>query len=141
MTTSLIDLSPYGAGKALHVVVEAPKGSTVKLTYDPAYDWGFIPGTRAADGDPVDALVLHAASTNPGVVLPCKVLGMVEVREDGEDGRRQSNNRIIAISQWNDRLGSASGASVSFEPDETLWKLANGARTQPSHLVASDWPG
>ena len=105
MTTSLIDLSPYGAGKALHVVVEAPKGSTVKLTYDPAYDWGFIPGTRAADGDPVDALVLHAASTYPGVVLPCKVLGMVEVREDGEDGKRHSNNRIIAIPQWNDRLG------------------------------------
>jgi inorganic pyrophosphatase len=30
---------------------------------------------------------------------------MVEVREDGEDGQRQSNNRIIAIPRWNDRLG------------------------------------
>jgi len=122
MAPSLIDLPTYGSDKALHVVVEAPKGSTVKLAYDPdlrtfrvsrgfplgvsyPYDWGFIPGTRAADGDPVDALVLHAAATHPGVVLPCKVLGMVEVRENGKNGGRQTNNRIIAMPLWNDRLG------------------------------------
>ena len=122
MNISLIDLPPYDRDKTLRVVVEAPKGSTVKLTYDPhlhtfcvsrgfplgisyPYDWGFIPGTRAADGDPVDALVLHAASTYPGVVLPCKVLGMVEVREDGKDGKRRRNNRVIAMPLWNDRLG------------------------------------
>ena len=49
----------------LRMVVEAPKGSVVKLKYDPQleafelqrfisssgypYDWGFIPGTLAAD--------------------------------------------------------------------------------------------
>jgi len=53
----------------------------------------------------VDALVLHATSTYPGVVLPCHVLGMVEVRENAKGGKRQSNNRVIAIPTWNDRLG------------------------------------
>jgi inorganic pyrophosphatase len=118
----LIALAPYDDEGALRVVVEAPKGSTVKIAYEPdlqtfsvsrglplgiayPYDWGFIPGTRAADGDPVDALVLHAASTYPGIVLPCRTLGMVEVRQDGEDGKRQSNNRVIALPIWNDRLG------------------------------------
>ena len=122
MNGSLTDLSAYDEEGVLRVVVEAPKGSTVKITYEPElgafcvsrgfplgisypYDWGFIPGTVAADGDPVDALVLHAASTYPGVVLPCHALGMVEVREDAEGAKRQTNNRVIAIPTWNDRLG------------------------------------
>jgi len=122
MSPSLVDLPPFDEDGALRVVVEAPKGSTVKLAYDPElgtfcvsrgfpmgiaypYDWGFIPGTLAADGDPVDALVLHAASTYPGVILPCMVLGMVKVREDAKRGQRRSNNRVIAIPTWNDRLG------------------------------------
>jgi len=120
--TSLVDLATFGEDESLRVVVETPKGSTVKLAYDVAlrtfsvsrgfpmgisypYDWGFIPGTRAADGDPVDALVLHSTSTFPGVVLPCKALGMVEVREDGKNGKRETNNRVIAMPLWNDRLG------------------------------------
>jgi len=110
------------------VVVEAPKGCTVKIAYEPdlrtfcvsrgfpmgiayPYDWGFIPGTVAEDGDPVDALVLHATSTYPGVVLPCRVLGMVEVREDSKEGKRQSNNRVIALPTWNDRLGDLEKAA------------------------------
>ena len=122
MHERLTDLPAYDKNKALRVVVEAPKGSTVKLSYEPElrtfcvsrgfplgisypYDWGFIPGTRAADRDPVDALVLHASSTYPGVVLPCNVLGMVEVREDANNGKRRSNNRVIAIPLWDDRLG------------------------------------
>ena len=122
MGAALMALSPYGADRALRVVVETPKGSTVKLTYDQKleafsvsrglplgvsypYDFGFIPGTCADDGDPVDALVLHSTATYPGVVLPCRVLGMVEVRQDGDDGAPQTNNRIVAIPHWTDRPG------------------------------------
>jgi len=120
--TSLVDLAPFDPDGSLQVVVEAPKGSTVKLAYNAElgtfgvsrglpmgvgypYDWGFIPGTLASDGDPVDAIVLHATATYPGVVLPCTALGMVQVLEDTKKGKRRTNNRIVAMPTWNDRLG------------------------------------
>ena len=116
--SSLIELPPRDSDGTFRVVVESPKGSTVKLTYEEQlgtfmvsralplgvsypYDWGFIPGTRAADGDPVDALVIHDASTYPGVVLSCRLLGLVVVTDKGKDGRRVENNRVIAAPNWN----------------------------------------
>jgi inorganic pyrophosphatase len=60
---------------SLNGVVESPRGSSVKFKYDleddvmtvsrplPAgltypQDWGFVPSTRADDGDPLDAWIL-----------------------------------------------------------------------------------
>ncbi|WP_426733432.1 inorganic diphosphatase [Myxococcus faecalis] len=117
MTTDLSRLPTRGPQGAFHVVVESPRGSTVKLKYDTAlsafslsrpltrglrypFDWGFIPSTLGPDGDPLDAMVLWDDSTWPGVVLPCRALGVLQVdqkKKDGQPGERERNDRILAI--------------------------------------------
>jgi inorganic pyrophosphatase len=105
----------------LNMVVETPRGSAVKLKYEPKtkvftvsrslvlgltypFDWGFIPGTKAEDGDPLDALAVHDSSTYPGVVLPCRALGVVDVSQKGEKGREE-NPRLIVMPSWHERMG------------------------------------
>lgn len=100
---------------AFHVVVESPRGATVKLKFHPGlraivwgrpltsglsypFDWGFIAGTHASDGNPVDAMVLWEGSTYPGVVVPCRALGLVKVEQDRKDAPgRERNDRVIAV--------------------------------------------
>jgi inorganic pyrophosphatase len=109
----LLRLPPRAASGAVHVVVESPRGSRLKLKVDPAlgvlslsrplplglaypYDWGFVPGTLAEDGDPLDALVFWEAASFPGVVLPCRVLGAVLLEQDRKsDGARVRNDRLL----------------------------------------------
>src|SRR6478609_1877836 len=98
--------------KLFRVVVETPRGSAVKLAYDPAtgvfvyarplpvgntypYDWGFIPSTLGEDGDPLDGLVIHQASTAPGVVIKCNLLGALSVKQKDEGGKALRNDRYI----------------------------------------------
>lgn len=120
MARNLTSLQPFGGDGELRVIVEVPRGSTVKLTYEPRlgfvvsrclpigltypFDWGFIPGTEGGDGDPVDAIALHETATYPGVILPCKPIGMIKITEK-KDGSVRTNNRIIAMPIWNDKLG------------------------------------
>jgi inorganic pyrophosphatase len=109
----ILCLPPFGTEGILHVVVETPRGSQAKLKFDPElgaftlskslmlglaypYDWGFVPSTRADDGDPVDVLVIHDAATTPGVVLRCRPLGVLEVLQK-EKSRRIRNDRIVAV--------------------------------------------
>jgi len=72
---------------SINVMVESPRGSAIKFKYDQndramtvsrplplglvfPFDWGFIPGTRAADGDPLDAFILWDGSSYPGSSFP-----------------------------------------------------------------------
>jgi inorganic pyrophosphatase len=110
----LLQLAPHDDGGMLRVVVESPQGSRAKLKYDPAvgvftfsralplglvypYDWGFVPGTRAADGDPVDAMIVSAAGTQPGVVVACRPLAVLYVEQNAKDGGRERNDRLIVV--------------------------------------------
>jgi inorganic pyrophosphatase len=97
----------------VRVVIETPRGAIAKLKYEPElhafalsrrlrkglaypYDWGFVPGTCAPDGDPLDALVLHDLATYPGVVTLCRPIGCLQV-EQTEDGRKFRNDRVIFV--------------------------------------------
>jgi len=123
----LTKLKPFGDDGEVRMIVETPRGSAVKLRYDEEtraftvsralslgvtypFDWGFIPGTHGEDGDPVDALAVHDTATYPGVFLPCRILGMVEIDQKGEKGR-EKNPRLILMPTWHDRLGKLAKAS------------------------------
>ena len=109
---ALEDLPPYDKDGALRAVVETPKGSTYKVKFEPKtgsfhyqhplpiglaypYDWGFVPGTIAPDGDPIDVLVLHEAGTHPGVVVPSRLLGVVRISQKERGEPREENDRLI----------------------------------------------
>lgn len=120
--TSLDRLEPIGSEGEIRMIVETPKGSNIKLRYDPSlglftvsralplglgypFDWGFVPGTLCEDGDPLDALALHDSATYPGTMLPCRPLGVVDVEQNGDDKKRVSNPRLILLPTWHGRLG------------------------------------
>jgi len=64
------------------------------LTYP--CDWGFVPSTKADDGDPLDVLVIHEVKTYPGVVLRCKLVGVIEVLQK-RNGKKERNDRVFAV--------------------------------------------
>jgi inorganic pyrophosphatase len=48
------------------------------------YPYGFILGTRAADGDNVDCYVITKQSLKSGTIVACEPIGLLEQDEDGE---------------------------------------------------------
>lgn len=111
--TNLLKLPTWADDEHVFAIVETPRGSIRKLDLDPKlgiftfakpsmagliypYDWGFIPSTKAEDGDPLDVLVRHDAQTYPGVVLRCTPIGVLQV-EQKSDGAKQRNDRVFAV--------------------------------------------
>lgn len=108
-------LKPFDSGgkELLRVVIETPKGSRNKFAFDPdehifelkkvlpsgmtfPYDFGFVPSTKADDGDPVDVLVLMDEPAFPGCALSCRPIGVIE-GEQGNGKRKERNDRILAV--------------------------------------------
>jgi inorganic pyrophosphatase len=55
-------------------------------------NYGFIPRTLAADGDPLDVLVVSPAPVHPGAVIPCRPIGvLLTTDQSGKD------EKILAV--------------------------------------------
>ena len=72
-------------GRMVDVVIDRPMGSTHPRELDIVYpiNYGFIPGTMAPDGHPIDAYVLGADS--PLKKCSARVIAVIRRRDDVED--------------------------------------------------------
>ncbi|MFA5754771.1 MAG: inorganic diphosphatase [Candidatus Paceibacterota bacterium] len=84
----------------INIFIENPKGTSNKYELDKEsgkimldralyssvywpFEYGFIENTLADDGDPLDALVLVNEPTFPGCVIPSKIIGMLNMEDEG----------------------------------------------------------
>jgi inorganic pyrophosphatase len=125
------------------VVIETPRGSAEKFAFDPEhqafalkrvlpvgmvfpFDFGFVPGTKADDGDPVDVVVLSEFKSFPGCLIECRILGalLAQQRETSgkkgttgnKNGRKKRSRRMIR----NDRLIAVPTAAHTMDHVKNL---------------------
>ncbi len=103
---------PNKAG--VRMVVETPAGSGIKYAYDQEiesfvwsrpliagltfpYDFGFLPQTLGDDGDALDAMLLTDLGSQPGIVVPSRVIGALRVEQVRDGGPAKRNDRIMLM--------------------------------------------
>ena len=97
----------------VHVVVECSKGSHNKFTYEPdsglfklskvfpagvtfPFEFGFVPHTKADDGDPFDVVLLTDDPLFAGCLAEARLIGVMEA-EQHDEGKLIRNDRAIAV--------------------------------------------
>lgn len=100
----------------VRMVVEIPKNSRNKYEYDtklgvfrldrtlysPMHypgDYGFVPSTYAADGDPMDVLVMTDEPTFTGCVLDVRPIGLLRMADE-----KGADEKILAVPERNPRF-------------------------------------
>jgi len=108
-----MDFNKISSGKnppqEINVLVEIPQGSSVKYELDKnsgalvvdrflhtsmsfPFNYGFIPQTHTEDGDPIDVALISSLPVTPGVIIPSRPIGLLEMEDEaGPD------NKIIAV--------------------------------------------
>ncbi len=98
----------------LNVIIDTPKGSRNKYKFDELlglfklggvlavghvfpFDFGYIPQTLGGDGDPLDVLVLMDEPAFVGCLIQARLIGVIKA-EQTEDGKTETNDRLIAVS-------------------------------------------
>lgn len=108
-----MDLRKISAGsdvpKEINVIIEIPQGSLVKYEFDKEggilkvdrfshsamaypFNYGFMPNTKAGDGDPVDVLVMASLPVQAGALMAVRPVGLLETEDEaGKD------NKVLAV--------------------------------------------
>ncbi len=110
------ELRPFADDGLVNAIIETPAGHRNKYKWEadlerftlsktlPAgavfpFDFGFIPGTKAGDGDPVDVLVLMDEPAFTGCHLRVRLLGVIRAKQTDKDGTTESNPRLVAVAE------------------------------------------
>lgn len=100
---------PFGSLEKFNVIIEIAQGSQDKYEYDEELDvikldrvlfsaqrfpanYGFIPETRADDGDHTDVLLFSTNPILPGAVVEARAIGFMNMIDGGE-----TDNKILAV--------------------------------------------
>jgi inorganic pyrophosphatase len=92
---------PSGTADEFNVIIEIPYGSQNKYELDPEtgalfldrvlyssefypFNYGFIPSTKAEDGDALDVAVLLTNPVPPSTVLRARAIGMIKKIDSGD---------------------------------------------------------
>lgn len=106
-------------GTPFDVVIEIPRGSRNKYEYDHERrryvldrvlfssvhypcDYGFLEGSLADDGDPLDVLVLISEPTFPGCVVRARPVGVLDMTDD-----KGHDYKILAVAHDDPRYEQA----------------------------------
>ena len=109
----LSKIRPYNTN-TVNVIIETPRGSQHKYIYDESlklfrlkktlplgmtfpFDFGFIPNTRAGDGDPLDVLVIMEQAAYAGCLVECRVIALLKANQREHNGDKLRNDRLVAV--------------------------------------------
>jgi Inorganic pyrophosphatase len=158
--TNYFKLPTWADSEHVYAVVETPRGGRAKLEFDPKlgaftlakpllagltypYDWGFIPSTKAEDGDPLDVLIIHDAATYPGLVLACKPIGVLEVVQSSK-GKQERNDRVFVVPDRSLRGRSAGHSTAAAKGNQGTGEILRSnrrARTEDTEIPGMARPG
>lgn len=115
----LYDIDPGpDSPEVVRVIIEIPKNSSNKYEYDgelgifrldralysPMHypgDYGFIPGTLAEDGDPLDIIVMVDEPSFTGCLMEARPVGVL-----GMEDSKENDQKILAVPNRNPRFDS-----------------------------------
>jgi len=135
-----MDISKIGHGECpdkVHALIEIPYGSNIKYELDkdsgaiwvdrvmysamfyPA-NYGFVPNTLAADGDPADILVLCDYALQPGSVIKCRLIGVLVMEDESGMDEKLIALPVSKVDPTYDKI-----QSIEDLPKHTLDKIKN----------------
>jgi inorganic pyrophosphatase len=146
----LYDIDPGAdSPEIVRAIIEIPKNSSNKYEYDGALglfrldralyspmhypgDYGFIPGTLAEDGDPLDILVLVDEPSFTGCLMEVRPVGVLHMYDQTEN-----DEKILAVPNRNPRFDSIHTIDQVFphtlreiEYFFSIYKELQGVRTE-----------
>jgi inorganic pyrophosphatase len=146
----LYDIDPGpDCPEIVRAIIEIPKNSVNKYEYDSALglfrldralyspmhypgDYGFIPGTLADDGDPLDIMVLVDEPSFTGCMMEARPVGLLHM----VDGK-ENDQKVLAVPTRNPRYDSIHTIDQVFphirreiEYFFSIYKELQGAKTK-----------